>query len=443
MIKILNREDLSRSLRRKQLLSILEAGLNAVDLRKSTVEALKSLKGEIDRARRVFVVGFGKASKSMAEGCEDFLKNKIHEGLIISPVGTDITRLEKIRVIEGTHPIPSERNIKATEELLSTVSNLSKDDLVICLISGGGSALFVSPAEGISLEDKIRVTELLLKAGADVKELNTVRKHISAVKGGLFLRRLYPARVISLIASDVVGDPVEFIASGPTSADTTTFSDAKNIFIKYGLWDRLPKSVTKRITLGIEGKVEETVKHGDPVLERVKNIIIANNMRSLRAMEKEAIKLNFNAIILTSFLEGESREVGKVISSIMKQVLAHNTPVKKPAALILGGEATVVVKGEGKGGRNQELALSVLISSKDLKNFTFAAVGSDGVDGFTDAAGAIIDETTLERAYSLHLDPITHLNKNDSYNFFKPLNELIYTGLTGTNVNDLIVALIC
>lgn len=441
-MKILNKNLLSKSKRREDVLEILEEGLRVSDPKKSVMEALDSMKNDVYKARRIFVIGFGKASAKMAEGCEEKLEDKICDCAIIVPESVEAGDLRGVRVFRGTHPIPSEANVESTRKLISVCSGLTEEDLVICLISGGGSSLLTFPAEGITLEEKRRATDILLKSGAEIKEINTVRKHISSVKGGQLINFLKPARVVSLILSDIVGDPVEYIASGPTSPDPSTFKDAYDVILKYGLMDKLPKSVVERVERGLRGEVPETPKPGDEVFNSVKNIVVSNNMKSLTAMERKAGELGYNTLVLTSFSEGEAREVGRFLCAVMKQIAAYDSPVRKPACLIVGGETTVTVKGRGKGGRNQELTLSIVLNCRGVKNFVFTSIGSDGVDGYTDAAGAIADCSTLENAYNSGLNPEKFLEENDSYNFFRRTGDLIFTGPTGTNVNDFTVALV-
>jgi glycerate-2-kinase len=442
LLRILNKELLSKSKRREDVLEILEEGLRASDPKKSVTDALKEASMEIEMAERVFVIGFGKASASMAEACEEELGDRIHGGAIIVPENVETKSLRRIMVFKGTHPIPSEVNVESTRKLISICQGLTGRDLVICLISGGGSSLLTYPAEGITLEEKKKATDILLKSGAEIKEVNTVRKHISSVKGGRLTSFLKPAKIVSLILSDIVGDPIEYIASGPTSPDPSTFRDAYSIVVKYGLMEKLPRSVVERIERGLRGEVPETPKPGDVVFNNVRNIIISNNMKSLIAMEKKAVELGYNTLVLTSFSEGEAREVGRFICAVVKQIATYDSPVKKPACLIVGGETTVTVKGRGKGGRNQELVLSAVLNCRGLKNFVFASIGSDGIDGYTDAAGAIADSSTLENAYNKSLNPEGFLEDNDSYNFFSQTGDLIFTGPTGTNVNDFTVALV-
>ncbi len=441
-MKILNKKMLSKSRWRKDVLKILEEGLRASDPKKSVEEALEGISREIKAAERVFVIGFGKASASMAEACEEKIGGRIVGGAIIIPENVDAKRLRRVRVFKGTHPTPSEASVESTRRLISICQGLTRRDLVICLVSGGGSSLLTLPAEGVTLEEKRMTTDILLKSGAEIKEINTVRKHLSSVKGGQLINFLKPAKVFSLILSDIVGDPVEHIASGPTSPDPSTFKDAYDIILKYDLMGKLPGSIVERIERGIRGEVPETPKPGDKVFKNVKNIIVSNNMKSLAAMEKKAVELGYNTLVLTSFAEGEAREVGRFLCGIIKQIATYDSPVKKPACLIVGGETTVTVKGRGKGGRNQELALSVLTNCGGLKNFVFASIGSDGIDGYTDAAGAVADFSTLENTCKKGLNPEVFLQDNDSYNFFKQTGDLIFTGPTGTNVNDFTLAIV-
>ncbi|MEM2050100.1 MAG: glycerate kinase [Thermoproteota archaeon] len=442
MLKILNRKTLSKNRWRNDVLEILEEGLRASDPKKSVEETLERISGDIEAAERVFVIGFGKASASMAEACEEKIGERIVDGAIIIPENVDAKRLRRIRVLKGTHPTPSEASVESARRLISICQGLTRRDLVICLISGGGSSLLTLPAEGVTLEEKKTATDILLKSGAEIKEVNTVRKHLSSVKGGQLIKFLKPAKVVSLILSDIVGDPVEYIASGPTSPDPSTFRDAYNIILKYGLMGKLPRSIVERIERGVRGEIPETPKPGDEVFKNVKNIIVLNNMKALTAMERKAAELGYNTLVLTSFMEGEAREAGRFLCAIIKQIATYDSPVKKPACLIVGGETTVTVKGRGKGGRNQELALSVLTNCNGLKNFVFASIGSDGIDGYTDAAGAIADFSTLENAFNKGLNPEVFLEDNDSYNFFKQTDGLIFTGPTGTNVNDFTITVI-
>jgi len=437
-MKILNRAELERSEKHRLVLDLLEEGLKAADPYLSTVEVLRNLSHELLKYRRKVVIGFGKASYRMALASEKVV-DEIWAGGIIVPKGSvQVNELKKIRIYEGTHPIPSQINVEATKELLSLLSGLTEDDLVICLISGGGSALFVQPS-GISLSEKQEVTRLLLSCGASIHEINCVRKHLSAVKGGNLARLIYPANSICLILSDVVGDNIDTIASGPTSPDGTRFIDAWRILEKYRLLEKVPKNVLEHIKMGIDGKVPETPKADDPVFKKVKNIIVANNMKALSAMADKAKTIGLKPMIITSYLEGEAKEVGKVIGSIARQILKYDSPISSPCILLFGGETTVTVKGNGIGGRNQELTLSVAMMLNSFSNIVFASIGSDGVDGNSSAAGAIVDGETLREAEEAGLSPLAYLENNDSNSFFEKMKRTIKTGPTGTNVNDIAV----
>jgi len=441
--RIANRDGIAKGKAGAMALDILEEGLRAADPYSSTRDALSGLMGYIESFERVVLVGFGKASVGMALACEASLGDTISYGAIITPKGSlGDARPERIEVLEGTHPIPSELNLRSTERLLSMVEGLSERDLVITLISGGGSALFTYPAPGITLEDKRETTELLLAAGATIREINCVRKHISSVKGGQLAKRISPARTLGLILSDVVGDDLSSIASGPTSPDPCTYGDAQAILERYRLIDKVPENVLERIGLGLEGKIPDTPKPGDEIFGGVRNAIVANNMRALSAMARRAESHGLKSMIATSYLEGEAREVGRVIGSVAKQIRYLGQPLSPPCAVFFGGETTVTLRGSGKGGRNQELALSVAISIAGMKGVRFASIGSDGIDGVTDAAGALVSGETFEEALGRGLAPMKSLEDNDSHTILKELECLIYTGPTGTNVNDLALLMV-
>jgi hydroxypyruvate reductase len=346
-------------------------------------------------------------------------------------------------VLEASHPIPDRRGVNGAEEIVSLLKrNARSDVLVLCLISGGGSALLPLPVDGVSLADKQRVTKLLLDCGATIAELNAVRKHLSGIKGGQLARAAAPAKVISLILSDVIGDKVDTIASGLTAPDPSTFSDVAAICKKYKIWDKIPQAAREHIESGVSGKISETPKPDDESLATVENIIIGNNALALEVAAGRARRLGFQPLILTSRIEGEAREVGTVFASIAREVQCSQHPLKPPACLLAGGETTVTVRGNGKGGRNQELALSAAISIAETKNIVVAAIGTDGADGPTDAAGAIVDSSSISRASKLGLDATAFLNRNDSYNFHARTGDLLMTGRTGTNVTDLLIGLI-
>ena len=439
---------------RKKVLEILEEGLKAADpkiaikrnviLRNSTAVFGGKVEVDLSRFENIVVVGAGKASGGMGQAIEEIFRDRLTCGVVIVPRGIASKYVcKKIKLIEADHPVPTEKNIMAAEEVVSIIEKYSGENtLFICLISGGGSALLTMPRRGLTIEDMQELTRLLLKCGADITEVNTVRKHLSEVKGGLLAKKAYPSRVVSLIISDVVGDPVEYIASGPTAPDSSTFRDAVEILRRYNVWDKVSDKVKSILLKGCRGEISETPKPGDPIFAKISNIIIASNKLSLEAMKKKCLALGLKPAILTSFLEGEARHVGRVLASIAKETALHGSLVKPPCALLAGGETTVTVKGSGRGGRNQELVLGFALAVSGFRKIAFASIGSDGIDGVTDAAGAICDGYTIERGEKLGLDPYIFLEDNNTYEYFKKLNDLIFTGPTGTNVNDLSVAVI-
>jgi len=453
--KISNLRELSSTKARRFALDILEHGLEAADPYIPVLEALAGIE-ELRSGRygKVYVIGFGKAAYRMALACEKFFGEDLTAGVIIVPTGSieeRKSRLNKIRVLLGEHPIPTQRNVASAQQLLETIKDLNRNDLVVCLISGGGSALFTLPANGITLDDIKDVTKLLLEAGSDIKELNAVRKHISSVAGGQLSLRIYPAHCISLILSDVVGNDPSVIASGPTYADPSSYSDALEILEKYdvAVMGGVP-NVERHLRRGMAGGIPETPKPGSGTFSKTRNVIVADNARALLSMNNRAEKLGLGSAIVTSKLEGEARDAGSMIGALAKrkrwrrpQTQAGMLPLP-PCALIFGGETTVAVKGKtGRGGRNQEVALSAALYLEGLGEAAFASMGSDGIDGNTASAGAIVDSSTAAYALSLGLSPVTFLERNDSNTLFKKIGGcLICTGPTGTNVNDLAVLIL-
>jgi glycerate 2-kinase len=392
--------------------------------------------------RKIIIVGAGKATASMAHAVEDILKDRVSEGIIVVPEGP-LTPLRHVKIKESSHPLPDGRGVAAAKQILSLLmQNAQTDVLVLCLISGGGSSLLPYPADGVSLSDKQTATRLLLQSGASISELNTVRKHLSKIKGGQLARAAYPARVVSLILSDVVGDRLDTIASGLTAPDASTFADAAAVFQKYKICGKAPQSVQQLLQKGVRGEAVETPKADDPCFSTVNNFIIGNNRKALQAASEEARSQGFRPLLLSSCLTGEAREVGTLFASIAKEVEYSRHPVAPPACLLAGGETTVTVLGSGKGGRNQEAALSAAISIADAKNIVILAIGTDGADGPTDAAGAIVDTTSIDRAVAAGLDPVEYLIRNDSYPLHEKTGDLVKTGPTGTNVMDLLIGLI-
>ncbi|MGC8880606.1 MAG: glycerate kinase type-2 family protein, partial [Anaerolineae bacterium] len=353
-----------------------------------------------------------------------------------------------IEFVEAGHPVPDQAGMDAAQRIVELLQQTTARDLVICLISGGASALMTLPAPGISLEDVQVLTRALLACGATIHEINTIRKHISQLKGGQLARWAAPALVISLILSDVVGDALDVIASGPTVPDPTTFADAWSVLERYSIVDKVPRSIVAHIQAGMEGAVTETPKPGDEIFARVHNIIIGSNRIAAHAAAATARQLGYQTLLLTTFLEGEAREVGKVLASLAKGMIRGETllppavALHPPACLILGGETTVTLRGNGCGGRNQEMALAAAIALDGWPHVLVTCLATDGNDGPTDAAGAFVDGSTVRRAAALGLNAADHLARNDAYAFFAPLGDLVITGPTHTNVNDLAIVLV-
>ncbi len=390
---------------------------------------------DLKKYEAVLVVAFGKAASAMGKATEELLGDRITDGVVISNSLPGFS-FSKLRFRLSSHPIPDERSLEAAKEVLKLLEKTGEKDLVIFLISGGGSALLAMPAPGPSLEDKRKATEMLLISGVDTYGLNAVRKHISQIKGGGLLKKALPSQVVTLVLSDVVGDRLDVIASGPTVPDATTFEDAWRVIEALRLEHRIPPQVVVHLEEGRNRGIPETLKEGEFDSGKVQTVVIGNNFKSLAAAEKRATQLGYNTFLLSSQIKGEAREVAKVIASIAFDIERLNIPVKKPACLIFGGETTVTVTGPGKGGRNSEtaLAFSMEIMGHDIVGLF---CGTDGIDGPTDAGGAICDGKTRERAREINLSARERLAQNDSYAFFEKLGDLIKTGPTGTNVMDI------
>ena len=429
---------------------IFDAGLQAVDPKKAIFNQL-SLKGSIlnvgdrvydlDAFEHIYVVGAGKAGALMAQGIESLLGERISGGIVMVKYD-HVLPTKKIELRQAGHPVPDENGVEGTCRLLERVRRAKANDLIICLLSGGGSALLLKPAEGIALSEKQTVTGLLLRSGAAIHEMNTIRKHISSVKGGQLARIAYPATLISLVVSDVIGDSLDVIASGPTYPDSSTFQDSLKIIDKYSITEQVPISIRNLLNRGAEGRIPETPKPEDPVFEKTHHLIVANNTLALQAAADKARTLGYHTMILSGMIEGETKEAAKEHASILKQILHSSNPLHQPACVISGGETTVTVNGNGLGGRNQEFVLAGAIEIAGLKNVVMFSAGSDGTDGPTDAAGAIADGNTVFRAAEQTLDPEQYLRNNDSYHFFQGLNDLVKTGPTNTNVMDLRILLV-
>jgi len=387
---------------------------------------------------RVLVVGMGKASAAMAACLEDVLGDRIAGGLVVTADGyATSTRHTEIR--EAAHPVPDSRGAAAATELVEIVQQAGKDDLVLVLVSGGGSALLTRPARGIPAEDLAVANDLLLRAGLPIGEMNAVRKHLSSVKGGRLAMLAHPARMVSLILSDVPGDRLDTIASGPTSPDPTTFADAHEFATRGGIWDRLPASVRDTIERGRRGEIEETPKPGDVRFIGVSNIVVGNGRIAAEAARAFALDRGYRSVVLTTTLQGEARVVGTILASIGREALSHGDPIPPPALIVAAGETTVTVAGSGRGGRNQEVALSAAAAIDGLQGIAIAAVGTDGRDGPTDAAGGIVDGGSAARLRAAGVQIDRALAENASYDALAASGDLLSTGPTLTNVADLLL----
>ncbi len=427
---------------------ILSAALEAVNPQKIIMDAVYLNNGnlniggniyKLDNYQNIFVIGIGKASYLMSLALSDIVKNYRHRGMILTKYG-HIGKQEippNFELFEAGHPIPDKNGVAATQFLLSLLQTTVKEDLVIFLISGGGSALLTSPADNLSLDDIKLVTRLLVNCGSSIDEINCVRKHIEKVKGGRLAKAANADQMVSLILSDVIGDQISVIASGPTIGDPTSFQDALEILHKYNLLDSIPPAVIAYLHKGVNGDVEDTPKPFDPLFSKVDHFIIGSNIFAANGALAAAQKSGFNSTIITSSLIGEAKQAGLLICSLAKQVHETGLPVKRPACLILGGETTVTLSGCGLGGRNQEVALAAVECISKIPKVVLATFATDGGDGPTDAAGALVTNSTFQRALSHGMDPNAYLSNHDSYHFFNTLGDLIKTGPTGTNVNDL------
>lgn len=430
---------------RQDAIDIFKAGLKAVDpvtavkkymQRDGQTLIIDGKEYDLNQFDKIYVVGGGKAGASMAAAVEDILGNIITEGIVNVKYGYT-AKLNKIKINEANHPVPDEAGSRGAEEIVKLVENAEKNDLLICLISGGGSALLPLPVQGISLNEKQEITRKLLACGASINEINAVRKHMSKIKGGQLARFSHPATLITLILSDVIGNYLDVIASGPTVPDSSTFGDAREILERYGIWNTLPGKVKNHFEKGIKGDIPETPKAGENIFSKTQNVIVGSNIQAVMAAGEKAGKLGYNAMVLSSFIEGETKDVARVHASIAKEILQTGNPVFMPACIVSGGETTVTIQGNGKGGRNQEFCLAAAIDIAGLDSVVVLSGGTDGTDGPTDAAGAICDGQTLQRALDKGMKALDYLHDNNSYNFFKDLDDLLITGPTNTNVMDL------
>ncbi len=426
---------MSSALLRKHALSIFKAGLAAADPAGAVARSLEKL--DTSRFGNIWVVGAGKAGASMALAAERVFGRRITGGLINVKYG-HVAKLRRIELNECGHPVPDTRGVFGAERIAAMVESAQRDDLVVCLISGGASALLPLPAAPISLAEKQETTKLLLACGADIHEINTVRKHISRIKGGQLARLAWPAAVRSLLLSDVIGDDPGVIGSGPTAPDPSTYAGALGVLDKYGIRARVPESVRRRLECGAQGAIPETPKPADRIFARVRNTIIGSNRLALAAAARRSRELGFRTLVLSSEIQGETREIARMHAAIAREIVNSGRPVRPPACIVSGGETTVTLQGNGLGGRNQEFVLAAAMDIADLPDTVIFSAGTDGSDGPTDAAGAVADGGTLRRKP----DAPSYLERNDSYRYFEALGDLVKTGPTHTNVMDVHLILV-
>ncbi len=434
---------------RRDLMDIVEVTLSAVDPC-TLVKKAVALEGDVlsvgDQSidlsgiDRIFLAGGGKACFPMARGMWEVLGSMISKGIFNVPQAPEEDLDDRFVFHVAGHPTPDEGGLEGSREIVDLAEEAGENDLFIMLISGGGSALLPLPAGDIALQDLKDLTDVLLASGANINEVNAVRKHVSRIKGGRLAESAYPATVVSLIMSDVVGDPIQSIASGPTSPDGTTFDDCDSIVEKYDMRDMLPKRVRARLEGGLAGNVPETPKAGAPALEKTTNLIVGNNRLALEAARSESEKRGYQSLILTDRMEGEAREVGIFASTILNSINFSKLPMKPPCLVLIGGETTVTLVGPGDGGRNQELALAA--SRKIEGKGLFLSLATDGRDGPTDSAGTLVDERTCQEAEDLGMSPEQAIADNAEYELLKQLGGHLFTGYTGTNVCDVIFILV-
>ncbi len=457
---------------RTPILAVLDAALDAVDpfaavqnLLQRQSETLTvadpsarapALTYNLRRYRRIFVVAAGKAAVPMSSAVESLLHDRISSGLAVTkyhhaqPADPSSATPSHIRIVEAGHPIPDESGALAGKEMLALVEQADADDLVIALLSGGGSALLVAPAgettdntghthPALTLSDLQAMTDALLACGATINEMNCLRKHTSAVKGGQLARSAAPATLLTLALSDVIGSPLDVIASGPTVPDVSTWADAWAIVEKYSLTTALPAAIRNRLQAGLAGDIPDTPKPGDPVFADSNTLIVADNRTAANAALGKATELGYNTMLLSTYVEGEAAEVAKVLVGLGREVQDSGLPAPAPACLILGGETTVSLgDNPGQGGRNQELALAAALALQNLPGLTIVSLATDGTDGPTDSAGGIADSGTLARGKDAGLSAADHLRRHDAYPYLRSAADLLLTGPTQTNVNDLL-----
>jgi glycerate 2-kinase len=434
----------------KRVERILRAALEAVDPKIAVQRHMRrdgnrlfidQVSYSLKNFENIWLVGAGKAGAPMTQAVAHILEDHLSGGTIVVKDGyiqTDGAALPKeLHILEASHPVPDRRGLEGARQIRGILEKAGANDLVICLISGGGSALLVSPPDCISLDDLQCLTSEMLACGAMIDEINALRKHLDTLKGGGLARLANPARLATLILSDVIGSRLDVIASGPTVGDPTTFAEAYQVLGRYQLEERIPSSIQDYLQRGMNGEIPETPKPGEACFNNVHNVIIGSNLTAAQAALETARQEGLNALLLTTSLRGEARQVGGVLAAIARQVASTGQPIERPACLISGGETTVTVTGNGLGGRNQELALAAVPEMAGLPEVALVTLATDGGDGPTDAAGAVVTGQTLHQAKQAGLDPLDFLQRNDAYHFFEPLGDLLKTGPTCTNVNDL------
>lgn len=429
---------------------IFAAGVAAVDpvaavqnavVRQGDTLSVDGVAYNLRQYEHIYVLGAGKAGATMAQGLADVLQDRLTAGAItvkydhLAPVPNAVT------LHEAGHPIPDAAGVHGAEAIMRLAQQTGANDLVFCLLSGGGSALSPAPSDGITLEEKQQFTALLLACGASIDEINTLRKHLSRLKGGQLARLVAPARLITLVLSDVVGDRLDVIASGPTVPDASTFADGLAIVARYRLMDQLPPSIRDHLQRGLDGHEPETPKAGEAVFAHHQTVLIGNNRKALQAAGQHALELGYATLLLSSSVQGEAREIARMHAAIAHEIHHSGLPLPPPVCVLAGGETTVTLRGDGKGGRNQEFALAAAMDIAGLESVVILSGGTDGTDGPTDVAGAVADGATIARAQALGLNPDDVLERNDSYPFFAALDDLLYTGPTGTNVMDIYLLL--
>ena len=429
-----------------------EAALAAVDPALAVARAVRIENGRLELAERIYelagfsriwLVGMGKASLAMSAALAELLGPRLSGGLVValeghggSPLGTNV------QVLEASHPLPDERSLAAGLRIVAFLEGVSRDDLVILALSGGASALVALPASELTLDELRVTTDVLLRSGATIDEVNSVRKHLDVLKGGGLARLARGATLVTLALSDVIGDEPSAIASGPSVPDPTTFADALEVIERHAVQAALPRSVLERLEQGRAGARPETPKPGDAAFERSVYAVVASNRLAAEAAADAARRLGFHSLVLTTRLAGEAREVAQVVAALAREVSERGCPVRRPGCLVLGGETTVHVRGNGLGGRNQEFALAAALALDGVPDVLVSAFGTDGRDGPTDAAGAVAAGDSVRRGRALGLEAARHLADNDAHRFFAPLGDLIITGPTGTNVSDLVFVLV-